>query len=708
MKKVKLYCLLGLLGLAIEVNSQTLEYIQYTSMNTGSNELMSSTVGVLSVDIDNTLWISQGHDIGKKQLFDGIHWTYSNTFPIETSGIPVQFLPDGSFWMTSRLLGSFHFYDNNNQTWSNYQIPGVLTSVNQVFLASNNILYLSVVNDGIYLYENGVFSHYSSLNGLPNNSIFKIAEDPSGRIWLATNGGLCSFDQTNWISYFPEALFGGDHTNANPVLHIDHNGNIYNGRSKYLYKFEGGNWTYLDLSTISYVNSSYSITADDYFSSITSDTLGTLYVTIVNKGIIRFDGSDWYHYHDQNSNISNFASNSVVDNQGLAWFSFNPGGIAKFDGNGFERWDTWDGLAENSIYSITQDKDSAMHFITERGLSKFHSNWETFFQYSIPVALKSGKFGMTDSLEPAFPLAGGRFAVWNDTDWTVNTHGLNLGSPNVILMTSNDTAFCGGTNGLARVVGPNWNYGANQFTYTGLPHINVLALREWNNHVWFGTQNGLGYLNNNQVVEVPIHGEIISTTINDLLVDHQNTLWLASTNGVGKYDGTNWDAITTTHGLPSNNTFCLYQAKDSSIWVGTDSGACQITDTVWNYFNTSNYLLGNKVRSIYQDFDNNMWLGTDQGLVVLNPIADTSGLRIEHINHEIIIYPNPARDYLFIENGLPNSTIEIYNLSGTLVQTEKSSGSGTRINIRSLNTGCYILKNYNQANKISKKIEVIR
>ncbi len=103
-----------------------------------------------------------------------------------------------------------------------------------------------------------------------------------------------------------------------------------------------------------------------------------------------------------------------------------------------------------------------------------------------------------------------------------------------------------------------------------------------------------------------------------------------------------------------------------------------------------------------------MWLGTNQGLVVLYGISDTSGLTVKQFHHEILIYPNPARDYLYIENILPNSTLEIYNLSGTLVHTQKAFDDDTRINNRSLVIGSYILTIYKHANKVSKKFAVIR
>lgn len=58
----------------------------------------------------------------------------------------------------------------------------------------------------------------------------------------------------------------------------------------------------------------------------------------------------------------------------------------------------------------------------------------------------------------------------------------------------------------------------------------------------------------------------------------------------------------------------------------------------------------------------------------------------------IRIYPNPASDWLIVDQLKPNSSIEIYNRSGELVHTQISSGSMAKVNIKNLPQGLYILK----------------
>lgn len=55
---------------------------------------------------------------------------------------------------------------------------------------------------------------------------------------------------------------------------------------------------------------------------------------------------------------------------------------------------------------------------------------------------------------------------------------------------------------------------------------------------------------------------------------------------------------------------------------------------------------------------------------------------------EIMVYPNPANEYIYIELNSKINKVEVYDLNGCLVLV----GEGAEINIQSLNNGMYILK----------------
>jgi Secretion system C-terminal sorting domain len=61
------------------------------------------------------------------------------------------------------------------------------------------------------------------------------------------------------------------------------------------------------------------------------------------------------------------------------------------------------------------------------------------------------------------------------------------------------------------------------------------------------------------------------------------------------------------------------------------------------------------------------------------------------ISPEILIYPNPARDYLHIQSELPYDLIQIIDLLGTMILEEKGKPH-LNINVKELPLGYYMVR----------------
>lgn len=68
------------------------------------------------------------------------------------------------------------------------------------------------------------------------------------------------------------------------------------------------------------------------------------------------------------------------------------------------------------------------------------------------------------------------------------------------------------------------------------------------------------------------------------------------------------------------------------------------------------------------------------------------------------IYPNPVRDILNIQSDENLKQIEIYDLTGKLIQTYKVSDKSIQLNLEQLNKGIYVVKIISKSSIVSKKI----
>ena len=88
-------------------------------------------------------------------------------------------------------------------------------------------------------------------------------------------------------------------------------------------------------------------------------------------------------------------------------------------------------------------------------------------------------------------------------------------------------------------------------------------------------------------------------------------------------------------------------------------------------------------------------IGTNgHGCSDTNEATVSGGTGIEEGNVSISaeVYPNPAHDKLFIKTSEPVNTIEIFTMTGSLVQRQSCWSDNMEINVQSLSPGMYVLR----------------
>ena len=74
------------------------------------------------------------------------------------------------------------------------------------------------------------------------------------------------------------------------------------------------------------------------------------------------------------------------------------------------------------------------------------------------------------------------------------------------------------------------------------------------------------------------------------------------------------------------------------------------------------------------------------------------------IENRVVVYPNPATEYLIVSGLEGSSKVEIYTITGQLVKSQDFDNE-VQINL-DLNTGMYLVKVTNGFQSITKKVIV--
>ena len=174
------------------------------------------------------------------------------------------------------------------------------------------------------------------------------------------------------------------------------------------------------------------------------------------------------------------------------------------------------------------------------------------------------------------------------------------------------------------------------------------------------------------------------------------------------------DTATYVSGLVSE---VLTESFDMGVWVYSDLSTFTYTnlltenlEQVWdgvdwvnearvlNTFDTD----GNNTQLIFEEWDGADWVGLFKQDRFYSP-AD--GLGIEEFNQDAVtIYPNPAREEVHIKSSSNINRIEVYDVYGKLMRSNRMVQD--KMSLNQFSSGVYLMKIYSDRGAITKKLIV--
>ena len=303
-----------------------------------------------------------------------------------------------------------------------------------------------------------------------------------------------------------------------------------------------------------------------------------------------------------------------------------------------------DGLSQNSIYAIIQDRTGFLWFGTEDGLNRYDGN-----SFKILTPSRTNPASLSSNYINAL-LQDRNGNLWIGTDDGLNRIDARTEKITRYLAVPNDPAGLSNKNVKAIVedrFGFLWlgTYGGGLCRFdpqTGRFHTYkhdarddhslgndvVLALHlDREGALWIGTADGLSRLDavNNSFTRYnhdPGNPFSLShNTVNAVLQDQEGFVWVGTTGGLNRLDPQSGKFSVFKHdaddprSLSHNAVNVLYRDSQGTLWIGTDIGL-NAYDRLNNLFRryTSNpkdsrSLGGDNVRAIFEDKSGTLWVG---------------------------------------------------------------------------------------------------
>jgi ligand-binding sensor domain-containing protein len=289
-----------------------------------------------------------------------------------------------------------------------------------------------------------------------------------------------------------------------------------------------------------------------------------------SSGLARFDGLRFVVYARVNTpsmtddNIRALA----VSPDGSLWGATDGGGLLHYQGGHFQTFGPREGLSNEFVAAVLEDRRGDVWAGTNRGLFRRHDE----------------KFERVDE---ALHLANRAF------------FGLQESSDGRIFAVGPAGMFCFESGSLHRC-----NEGGD---LEGIHHFSLLR----NGSLWLGTNDGL------RIVGAPSPDPkqpYVKDMIAAILEDHAGNMWLG-TDGDGLYlvHDRSERVFRAPANLPDNSILSILEDREHNIWIGTADGLVRLSAPEVNVLNSHDGLSEDNVSTVYCGHGGDMWLTTVTG-----------------------------------------------------------------------------------------------
>ena len=310
--------------------------------------------------------------------------------------------------------------------------PQIGAYVVEIYEDKKGNLWFGTMSEGVARYDGKTLVYFSTKNGLPGNTVASIAEDKEGNLWFGTHSGLSRYDGKTFTNFTKSE--GLCHDRVSNIL-VDRSGNIWVGTWGGVCRYNGATFSGFPI-TVPDVELPDYLTTMDWITEIMEDRQGNIWFGRDGYGACKFNGDTFTHFTKKDGLASNNVQAIYEDRQGNIWLGsrvaerdhpdagkrVGDGGLCRYDGNSFVQYPEVEGLSNNDIYTIYQDKTGNI-WIGATGFGAYRYDGTRFTAFrEIDRKDLAGSFGIQSILEDRngnlwFGFSGGLFR-FNGTSFT--------------------------------------------------------------------------------------------------------------------------------------------------------------------------------------------------------------------------------------------------------------------------------------------------
>lgn len=458
-----------------------------------------------------------------------------------------------------------------------------------------------------------VHKQWRTEEGLPQNSVYCIAQDSRGFLWFGTENGLGRYDGVLCETFAEQKHTPAQHDFVSSVL-AARDGSLWVGT-----RTGGLTHYHEDLA-----EPGIPTAARERVQALAETPDGSLWIGTPD-GLKQLRGQIYTSFGPQSGLPSADVTALLVAKNGVLWIGCGNGTIAALENNQFHSYTNALALRQTAVMGLAAESGTGDILVAydRDGLFRLHKSAFT------PILILGRKVENIQALcvsrDDAIWVGtqnDGLFRLKDGEDSQVNLqNGLEVDNVFAVMEDAVGSIWVGTLHcGLHRLyVGAVTTAGKSQ----GLPTDEINCLLEISPGKYLiGTKNaGAFHFANGEFSRLDLPG--LPKDIRALLRAKDGSVWMGGgeSGGLFYHDGAEWHKpLTLSDGLAADDVSALYQSQSGEIWVGSHLGGITVIDPISR--KPARTLTNDFLRTHLRCFGETeggktLWIGTQDGLVQL-------------------------------------------------------------------------------------------
>ena len=519
-------------------------------------------INAISQTTDGYLWIG---------TWEGLTRFNGREFKVYTRGSKVG-LPDSAVKsLTSTKEGKLlvagargGLSERSDNFWS--PKPSASAMINHAIYDNSQNLWLALQGKGLVYRSQETQRNRVIINNL---RAYKVVEDNSGTIWVATSKGLFSVKNKTLVRHYDER-HGLPNVPTRTVLLTKKNQLIV-GTQQGAYKLVNGFFHPLHESL-----------SKERITSLLEDINDNIWLGTNDHGIFRLNNNDNnLEQLDDSSGLPNNRISSLYQDKEHSIWVGTTSGLFRLREAPFITLTTKQGLSGNYVRSVLSHSDGSLWVGNSKGLNKIESNQISTIKLTNSDD-KISVLSLAETLDKQV-LVGtynqGLYIVKNNQLQVLMTTEQGLPSNEIrsILVDSNENLWLGTSSGLVK---KSLDGTIEKFNkQSGLPASYIMALAEDSQGtIWVGTGDGIASFNKGILQTYRLNDKFDAEYAFGFQIEH-DSLWMATDRGLIHIDLTSnkMSAVTKENGLPIDKIFQIVIDNNNTFWLTSNRGIISIT-----------------------------------------------------------------------------------------------------------------------------------